>query len=290
MTASAPGNLGPYRLLNVVHRGHDTEVWQAYDDVRQRRYCIKTISERYRNNREHLGYLKQEAFVLGVVAHPRIIGTEGFHSDRGRAYLVLEWCPVPNMKSFLHQENQQQNRERMKLIPKIIQQAAEGLAQVHEKGYVHRDVKPENFLVSEEGDVKLIDFALAQKARGGIMRLFSFRSKRQGTPSYMAPEQIRREPPDFPADVYSFACTIFHFLAGRPPFVADTPAELLNKHLKAAPPSVASIDPCYTPEFAELLRFSLAKDARQRPPTMIDFLALLGQVKVFRARPKAASG
>src|SRR5436190_23821215 len=113
----------------------------------------------------------------------------------------------------------------------IIEQAATALAFMNDKGWVHRDVKPDNILVNSIGEVRLIDFALAQRvSKGGGFSLFRKRQKAQGTRSYMSPEQIRGDPLDGRADVYSFGATLYEFLTGRPPFRADSPQILLQKH------------------------------------------------------------
>ncbi len=101
------------------------------------------------------------------------------------------------------------------LAPTIITNAALGLQYLHEQGWVHRDIKPDNFLVTEDGDVKLIDFALAQRIRTGLSRLFGGRTKVQGTRSYMAPEQIRGKALDGRTDMYSFGCMLYELLSGK---------------------------------------------------------------------------
>ena len=106
---------------------------------------------------------------------------------------------------------------------------------LHEQGWIHRDIKPDNFLVNEEGDVKLIDFALAARERKGLGKLFG-RTKVQGTRSYMAPEQIRGKGLDARTDIYSFGCMLYELVSGRLPFTGVSPEELLRKHLYAPIP------------------------------------------------------
>jgi len=272
------GYLGPYRLLNVVHRGPDAEIWQAYHDGEQQRYGVKTPAERVRRSREHLGYLRREAAVMAEAVHPNIIAGGGFHIDRGRPYLVMEWFPAPNMKARIRQDS----GTLAPLVPRIVEESARALAHLHTIGYVHRDIKPDNFLVGDQGEVKLIDFALAQRVRSGIMKWLIRPTKLQGTRSYMAPEQIRRAAPDYPADVYSFGCVVFELIARHPPFTGNSAAELLNKHLKSAPPSLEAAEPNVRPEFAALVRQCMAKDPADRPATMEDFLVRLQQIRVFR--------
>jgi eukaryotic-like serine/threonine-protein kinase len=279
---TAPGYLGPYRLLNVVHTGHASQIWQAYDDGHERMIGIKSLIDKARKDREHIGYLRQEHTVGVKVAHPRIIETFAFDIERGTPYLAMEWFSSPNMKQRI-----QQGLEKIShLVPKIIEQAAEGLGYLGHMGWVHRDVKPDNFLVGDDGQVKLIDLGLAVRVRHGMGKWFARKSRIQGTRSYMSPEQIRGAALDQRADLYSFACTIHELLSGKPPFTGTNANDLLNKHLKAAPPSLEGLSENIAPEFAQLIRRCLAKEPAQRFKSVDDFLGHFRTCPVFKIPPR----
>jgi serine/threonine protein kinase len=282
VASETPGYLGPYRLLNVVHTGQASQIWQAYHDGRQQRFGVKTLLQKFRRDREHIRYLRWEYTVGQKVVHDRIVEIHEFGFDRGSPYLAMEWFPAPNMKNRI-----QHQRDRIAhLVSRIIEQAAEGLSHFNQLGWVHRDVKPDNFLVSEEGDVKLIDFALARRCSRGLSRLLGPKSPVQGTRSYMAPEQIRGGPPDQRADVYSFGCTIYELISGKPPYTGVSADELLMKHLRAPPPSLEVVAKNVSPEFAQLVRRSLAKDPSARPQSMNDFLLEFRMTRVFKTTPQ----
>ena len=284
MAKAVPGYLGPYRLLNVIHTGHASQLWQAYEDGKDRMVAVKTILEKFCKDAEQIGYLRQEHKVGHKVVNPRIVEVYAFDTDRGIPYLAMEWFAAPNLKKRIRAK---EDWERMAhLIPDIIRQAAEGLACMHCCGWVHRDIKPDNFLVADNGQVKLIDFGLAQRAKHGLAKLFSTKSKRQGTPSYMSPEQIRCTPLDERADVYSFGCVVHEMIAGTPPITGSTLEELFGKHLKSTPPSLEAVDRNVTPEFAQLVRRCLAKDPASRPASAEDFLDEFRMLKVFRVPPR----
>ncbi|MGQ9575546.1 MAG: serine/threonine-protein kinase [Thermoguttaceae bacterium] len=270
--------LGPYRLLNVVHTGHATRIWQAYDDGRACFVAVKTPLEGLRTSREHIGYLKREYEVGSKLIHPRIIQVLEFGKDGGIPYLAMEWFAGGNLRNRL--------RQGMDLllpwIPQIVLQAAEAVAYFNGRGWVHRDIKPDNFLVADSGDVKLIDFALATRKRGVLTRWLGPRRRVQGSHSYIAPEQLRGMPLDDRADLYSLACTLFELVAGRPPYTGASTQELLNKHLKAPPPALENLNPNVAPEFAQLIRWAMQKDPGARPRCAEEFYQKLRETPVFR--------
>lgn len=282
MASEAPGYLGPYRLLNVVHTGQTSQIWQAYHDGEQRRFGVKTLLHKFLRDREHTRLLRWEYAVGQKLVHERLVQICELGSDRGTPYLAMEWFPAPNMKNRIQHKTERITGQ----LPKIIEQAAEGLSYFNEQGWVHRDVKPDNFLVTDEGDVKLIDFALARRSSRGLTRLLGSKARVQGTRSYMAPEQIRGGALDQRADVYSFGCTVFELVAGKPPYTGASADELLMKHLRSPPPSLEAADRNVTPEFAQLVRQSLAKEPATRPESIKDFLLEFRRHRVFKSTPR----
>ncbi len=282
MASGVPGNIGPYRLLNVVHTSRASRIWQAYDDRKEQMVGIKTLQEEYHKDREQVGYLRWEYFVGRKVTGERIIRMFGFDTDRGCPYLAMEWFSSSNLKHKIREGI----GKIAYLLPKMIEQSAEALECFNAAGFVHRDVKPDNFLVADDGSVKLIDFALARRKQSGLGKLLAPQTQVQGTRSYMAPEQIRGTAVDQRTDVYAFGCAVYELLAGKPPFTAVSADELLYKHLKASPPSLEAADGNITPEFAQLVRNCLAKDLAGRPQTLGDFLLGMRMTRIFKIAPQ----
>ena len=282
LATATPGYIGPYRLLNVVHTSKAGQIWQAYHDGKQEMVGIKTLQEKSRRDREEIGYLKWEYSVGRGLQHKCVIRMHEFGIDRGSPFLALEWFSAPNMKQRIRDGVDKIGH----LVPKIIECAALGLGYLNSQGWVHRDVKPDNFLVADDGQVKLIDFGLAVRSKGKLGKLLSRKTKVQGTRSYMAPEQIRGQALDIRADVYSFACTIYHLLAGTPPFTGNSTNELLNKHLKAAPPSLSGVIENITPGFSYILRRAMAKNPADRHASVNDMLTEIRMNKVYLRAPR----
>ena len=281
MSKENPGYLGRYRLLNVVNTGQTSQMWQAYHDGTHQFFAVKTLLDKFRRAREQVWYLKWEYAVGAKLEHDRVIRVHEYNVDRGTPYLAMEWFAAPNMKKRIQAGLESYGY----LVPKMALQATEALAYFSSQGWVHRDVKPDNFLVSDDGDVKLIDFALAKPIKRGLAKLFTVRSKVQGTRSYMSPEQIRGLALDDRADLYSLACTLFELVSGKPPYTGTSQTDLLMKHLKAAPPSLEAANRNVTPEFAQLIRKAMSKKLSARHKSVTEFFEELQGVRILKRTP-----
>lgn len=271
--------LGTYRLTRLIRAGQSTQVWEAENEADNKRYALKVLLPQFKGNSEEMGFLRHEYEVAKDFRHPNVIRVYELNTKSELPFLVLELANNKNMKIALREGN------LTRVAQKIIEQAAEGLFYVNEQGWIHRDVKPDNFLVSEEGDVKVIDFTIAQRKSSGFnFGKFFSRGKIQGTRTYMSPEQIRGEGLDARADVYSYGCVLFELLGGKAAFTGSTPDELLEKHLKASIPSLLSVNSDVTPEAAALVARMMAKERKHRPGSMWEFLKELRSIKLFKPK------
>jgi serine/threonine protein kinase len=194
----------------------------------------------------------------------------------------MEFFPAGNLKMRLMRKETDFIRERAQ---DIFKQAATALAFMNAKGWVHRDVKPDNILVNSGGEVRLIDFALAERPPSGLARLFRRRVKAQGTRSYMSPEQIRGHVLDGRADVYSFGASCYEVVTGRPPFRGSSSQELLAKHITEKPITPKQYNAEVTDEFAALVLKMLAKKKEERPRDFHEVLMAMRTLRVFTDSP-----
>jgi serine/threonine-protein kinase len=279
--------LGPYQLLRPIRSGQTCIVWEAKNAVDPERVALKVLLERHRNNRAQVEHLRHEANVGKALDHPNVIKIFEFVDEYALPFIVMQLFNARNLKQEL--------RERKDFIhyhaQAIMLACAEGLHHMHERGWVHCDVKPDNFLVDDSANIRLIDFSIAkpmgQKPRL-LSRLVRRGSRVKGTRSYMSPEQIRGEVLDARADMYSFGCVCFELLSGRPPYTASSPNEVLTKHVRASLPSLTAYNDRVNVEFANLVTQCLNKNPDHRPQSMRAFIDACQSQPIFRAgmRPK----
>jgi serine/threonine-protein kinase len=275
--------VGTYRMYHLIRAGAIYEIWAVRPMSETTAYAMKWLPPGAKYSRSTVAELKHEYSVGLSLDHPNVIKTYEFGSTSNGAYMLLELFKVPNLKQQLISSGYKKLQHRAK---PILTAAAAGLAHLHEHGWVHRDIKPDNFLVREDDVVKLIDFNLARKPAGTLSKLFGGRSTVQGTHSYMAPEQIRGRQVDTRADIYSFGCTLHEFFSGKPPFTANTPNELLQRHLSSKPQPLTVFDKNITPEFAAYVSRMMAKDPKDRPDNMKEVMIEIKTQKLFYNQPQ----
>ena len=276
---SLPDHLGRYRLSRFIRAGNSCQLWEATKADGSGRCVLKVLRRDHWGNREQIDYLKHEYEVAHGLSHPNVLRVYEFGTEGKIAFLVIEAFSSTNLKQVLREDQ----TKILRNFQKIVEQSASGLEHLHEKRWVHCDVKPDNFLLNDEGTIKLIDFSIAQRAAGGFLgRLFGKRGKPQGTRSYMSPEQIRGQRVDARSDIYSFGCTLYELLTNKLPYTGVNPDDLLNKHLRGAVPHVLVHNNLVTAEFADLVRRMMAKVREQRPQSMGAVLNELRSMRPFK--------
>jgi serine/threonine-protein kinase len=274
--------VGPYRMYHLIRAGALFEIWAVRPVAENTAYAMKWLPPGERHARSSAAELRHEFAVGKTLDHPAIIKTYDYGTGKDGTYLIMELFKTPNLKQQIH-EGVQKLHWRLEVI---LDQAAASLDHMHEKGWVHRDVKPDNFLVAENNDVRLIDFNLSRKIKKGLGKMFGNKMTVQGTYSYMPPEQIRGQACDARTDVYSFGCMVYELISGKMPFTGTSPSELLNKHLRSKPSPLGMLEKNVQPEFAELVHRMLAKDPKDRPETLREFRRELKAGRCFHIKPQ----
>ena len=274
--------LGPYRLTRMIRLGSTCQVWEAIRDDGQKRYALKVLRPEQRGNKVEIGFLKHEYEIAKSLSHKNIIKFVEYRTDAETPFIVLELFSEINLKQALRRGPEPIAYK----LQSIIEQACDGVNWLHTKGYVHCDIKPDNFLLGRDFEVKLIDFTISRKMKTGLGKFFGSKNKKEGTRSYMSPEQIRGHNLDERSDIYSMGCMIYELCAGKAPYTGNTPNELLSKHLSASPPSALVVNDNITPEFNSLIKQLIAKRQEDRPQNMWDVLKLIRATPIFKKPPR----
>ena len=282
-TTASEDRIGGYRVVRTIHPGVTSIVLEVVQESTQKRFAMKQLLASRAEEREERKTFEHEARLGMELRHPNLLRVHEYVKDPEQPYFIMDLFPSYHLKLPIA-------RPSVYPLPKlqlhrIMEQAASALAYMHDRGWVHRDVKPENILVNRSGEVRVIDYALALRPPSTLRKLLGGKIPRQGTPSYIAPEQIRCEPPMPQADIYSFGITCYELICGRPPFRANSLQELLQKHLLERPVPPTAHNRLVTPEFSELVMKMIQKRPGDRFSSLHEFLTRFRSVRIFQDDP-----
>ena len=243
-----------FHVLRLVGRGRGEEV------------AIKMLRPEYALDRIERGLLETEHKVCATLDHPNLIRTYEIQLGAKQPFLVMDYVPGLSLRQHL-------DKGRVSLPDALdwLAQVGDGLAHLHELGYLHRDVKPQNLVISGEGTAKVIDFALAVQEDRSFSQYCIRRlreRRRPGTWSYMSPEQIQNKRLSSQSDVYGLGVSIFETVTGRLPYTGETPQELLEQHVYAKVPSIVAVRHDTPAALDDLVRGMMAKKPLDRPHGM----------------------
>lgn len=268
-----------YQLISVIATGKMSQVWEVLNEQSGQKFAMKLLLPEAMKEPDEIELLKHEGKLAQTFEHPVLNRCYGVVSRKTECYLLLELFKTPNIKQWLHNNV----RAVQARLPRIVEQVCHGLGYMHDKGWVHKDIKPDNILLNRSDEVRIIDFSLAVKKATGLSKLFA--SKRgviRGTRSYLAPETIRKEPSTPATDIYSLGIVFYEILTGTVPFKGENPQELLAKHISAVPAPPSFYNKNVTPEMDALVAKMLAKKPTARPQTCQEVLNEFNKIQAFK--------
>jgi len=275
--------IGDYKYIRTIYPGSTSMVMEVLHEPSNRRFAVKQLLASRGGDASERRAFEFEAKLGMELHHPNLIKVHHYVKDREQPYFVMDYFSGFQLRLALH---------RPKDFPilkgslhRIISQAASALAYMHGKNWIHRDMKPENIMCNKTGEVRVIDYTLTRRPISGFGKLLGLKVPRQGTKSYMSPEQIRCESPAPTADIYSFGITCYELACGRQPFRANSENELLNKHIRQVPVSPTTYNPEITKEFADLVMEMIRKKPADRPQSLLEFLSRFAKIRVFLTDP-----
>ncbi len=254
-----------YDLEEVVGSGGMSTVFRAYDTQLDRRVAIKILHERFSDDAEYVERFRHEARAVAQLAHPNIVTVIDRGEDQGRQYIVFEFVDGENLKELIVRSGPLPVRRAVEIALAV----ADGLSFAHERGLVHRDVKPQNVLLSENGRVKVTDFGIARSL--DVDRGVTQTGTVVGTGEYLAPEQANGGTVSAATDVYSLGVVLWEMLTGRVPFEGDNFVTVALRHVNEAAPDIREFRSEVPPRLAAAIDRALQKDPARRFPTMSAF-------------------
>src|SRR2546428_6565280 len=269
MPITAGTKLGRYEIRSPLGAGGMGEVYRARDEKLNREVAIKVLPATLSQNADRLRRFEQEAQAAGALNHPNILAVYDVGTHDGAPYVVSELLEGQSLKERLSDGPLAQR----KTIDYAVQ-VAHGLADVHEKGIVHRDLNPDNLFITKDDRVKILDFGLAkliEPVGEGVAQTEIATRKVQtdpgtvmGTVGYMSPEQVRGRHVDHRSDIFSFGAVLYEMLCGQRAFHGDSAVETLNAILKEEPPELTTTNRNIAPALERVVWHCLEKSPERR--------------------------
>ncbi len=258
-----------YELERLVGAGGMSNVYKAKDRLLERNVALKVLHPHYSDDEEYVERFRREARAVAQLSHPHIVTVIDRGEDSGQQFIVFEYVDGENLKQLVERTGPLPARRAVELALEI----AEGLAFAHENGLVHRDVKPQNVLLTPDGNAKVTDFGIARSldVEHGMTQTGTV----LGTSNYIAPEQASGRPVEPRTDVYSLGVVLYELLTGEVPFPGENFVAVAMKHINEPAPDVLERRPDAPIRLAAAIDRALAKDPADRFPTMDDFAAEL---------------
>ena len=273
-------SLKAYELLERIGSGGFGAVYRAYQSTIGREVAVKVILPHFANRPEFIRRFEAEAQLIARLEHLHIVPLYDFWREPGGAYLVMRWLRGGSAKDAVAG-----NPFGLEAAALLLDQVSAALSVAHAVDVIHRDVKPSNILLDEEGNAYLADFGIASD-----LRRFSGDGRGErpalGSPAYLAPEQARGEAVSPQTDIYGLGVTLYELLAGVHPFPGLNPVELLYKQLNDPLPELTAVAEDVRPEINAVIRQATAKDPRQRHDHTLSLAAAFR--KAARLKERAA--
>jgi serine/threonine-protein kinase len=252
---TGPEKFGRFYLRELLNSGGMADIWMA-SDSRGKTYALRKLKKEMRFN-----FTARRRFSRGNKILSQLAGNDNIvgYIEHGSDYLLMDYVEAENLKTLFARHDPILTEN----VAQILIDMAAGLSHVHENGFMHLDFKPENVLVSRNAAVRLIDFDTAQPIPKKPVRL----SQNPGTPGYMAPEQLKREPLDARADIFAYGVSAYELLSNHKPFPGETPKEILAAQMDpAGPVPLREHNPELPPALENVVLKCLERDPERRYP------------------------
>ena len=263
-----------YVLGELIGAGGMADVYAAEDRRLSRKVAVKLLRSDLARDPQFIARFKKEALSAAGLNHPSIVAVFDSGEEAGSSYIVMELVHGKTLREYLHGGKTLEVEHALEIIAGVL----EALDYSHQNGIVHRDIKPGNIMITDHGDVKVMDFGIA-RALDDVSATMTATWNVVGTAQYLSPEQASGEVADNRSDLYSVGCVLYEMLTGRPPFTGDTPVSIAFQHVSAdfLPPSKLNLK--LNPQFDHFLSVVMSKDPENRYQDANSMLADLHRIK-----------
>jgi len=251
-----------YRIESKISRSGMATIYKASDTKENRYVALKIPHMQYESDVGFFSRFQREAEIGRILNHPNILKFYDPPPDQSRPYIVMELLEGRTLAQVLNEVKPFPIEDALQIGARI----ADALQHMHEKGVIHRDLKPQNIMICKDGSLRIMDFGIA---RASDMRRLTFVgfTPAMGTPDYMAPEQVKGKRGDERTDIYSLGAMLYEMVTGALPFEADNPFMVMNARVTGDPKAPREINPAVPPEVEELILHAMERDPRKRIQT-----------------------
>ncbi len=266
---------GRYEIQEIIGVGGMAVVYKARDNQENRTVAIKILKEEFISNEEFLRRFKNESKAIAMLSHPNIVNVYDVSFGDLIQYIVMEYIEGITLKEYIEREGSLRWKDAVHFTLQILR----GLQHAHDKGIVHRDVKPQNIMVLPDGTIKVTDFGIARFARSDQRTITD---KAIGSVHYISPEQARGEKTDEKADIYSVGVMLYEMLTGKMPFQAESAVSVAIMQLQRDPQLPTEINGSIPRGLEQITMHAMQKTVERRYQSAAEMLCDLGQ---FRKDP-----
>ncbi len=275
-----------FQIMQRIGAGAMASVYKAKQLSLDRIVAIKILPKRLSEDPEFVARFYKEGRAAAKLNHNNIVQAIDVGEYAGYHYFVMEFVDGKTVYDILAERRVYSEKDALSVIIQI----ARALEHAHARGFIHRDVKPKNIMITRDGNAKLADMGLAREA-GDEAAAEAEKGRAYGTPYYISPEQVRGvKDVDFRADIYSLGATLYHMITGRVPFDGTTPGQIMQKHLKEPLVPPDHLNPNISTGLGEVVERAMAKDRNKRYASTTDMLQDLERVARGEAPLQAREG
>ena len=252
-----------YQLGQMIGTGGMADVYLAQDLRLSREVAVKILRSDLARDPAFVARFNKEALAAAALNHPGIVSVYDSGQEQTKSgampYIVMEYVEGQTLREILHQGDRLPFGRAVEVIEGVLA----ALAYSHKQGIVHRDIKPGNIMITEGGEIKVMDFGIA-RALSDVGATLTSTWNIVGTAQYLSPEQATGGQADLRSDLYSVGCLFYELISGRPPFSGETPVAIAYQHVSATPASITSVEPSLDPALNSFFAVALAKSPTDR--------------------------